>query len=106
MSQVGRPSGIDDQNIFSFSVEGFEKDFDFLAMVRDDMALLRQMPGVIDAAPMQQVPLSGSGSSSGYYSLPDKKGKDSPANTFRTDEHGVNGAGRQTIGRQEPAIPR
>jgi putative ABC transport system permease protein len=42
---VGRPSGIDDQNIFSFNVEGFEKDFDFIGMVRDDMALLRQMPG-------------------------------------------------------------
>jgi putative ABC transport system permease protein len=86
---VGRPSGIDDQNIFSFPVEGFEKGFDFIAMVREDMALLRQMPGVLDAAPIQQVPLSGSGSSSGYYSLPDKKGKDSPANYFRTDEHGL-----------------
>ena len=62
---VGRPSGIDDQSIFSFNVEGFEKDFDFIGMVRDDMALLRQMPGVIDAAPIHQVPLSGSGSSSG-----------------------------------------
>lgn len=90
---VGRPSGIDDQNIFSFSVEGFEKDFDFVAMVRDDMAMLRQMPGVIDAAPMHQVPLSGSGSSSGYYSLPDKKGKDSPANYYRTDDHGVTALG-------------
>jgi putative ABC transport system permease protein len=90
---VGRPSGIDDQNIFSFPVEGFEKDFDFVSMVREDMALLRQMPGVIDAAPISQVPLSGSGSSSGYYSLPDKKGKDSPANIFRTDDHGVNTLG-------------
>jgi putative ABC transport system permease protein len=90
---VGRPSGIDDQNIFSFSVEGFEKDFDFIGMVRDDMALLRQMPGVIDAAPMHQVPLSGSGSSSGYYSLPDKKGKDSPANYYRTDDHAVTALG-------------
>jgi len=90
---VGRPSGIDDQNIFSFSVEGFEKDFDFIGMVRDDMALLRQMPGVIAAAPMHQVPLSGSGSSSGYYSLPDKKGKDSPANYYRTDDHAVTALG-------------
>jgi putative ABC transport system permease protein len=89
VSLVGRPSGIDDQNIFSFPVEGFDKDFDFVAMVRDDMALLRRMPGVIDAAPISQVPLSGSGSSSGYYSLPDKKGKDSPANIFRTDDHGA-----------------
>ena len=90
---VGRPSGIDDQNIFSFNVEGFEKDFDFIGMVRDDMALLRQMPGVIDAAPIHQVPLSGSGSSSGYYSLPDKKGKDSPAAYYRTDDHGVTALG-------------
>jgi putative ABC transport system permease protein len=93
VSLVGRPSGIDDQNIFSFSVEGFEKDFDFIAMVREDMALLRQMPGVVDAAPMHQVPLSGSGSSSGYYSLPDKKGKDSPAAYYRTDEHGATALG-------------
>jgi len=93
VSKVGRPSGIDDQNIFSFTVEGFEKDFDFVNMVREDMALLRQMPGVIDAAPIHQVPLSGSGSSSGYYSLPDKKGKDSPAAYYRTDEHGVTALG-------------
>jgi putative ABC transport system permease protein len=89
VEKIGRPSGIDDQNIFSFTVTGFEKDFDFQAMVREDMAMLRQMPGVVDAAPIQQVPLSGSGSSTGYYSLPDKKGKESPANYFTTDEHGV-----------------
>jgi putative ABC transport system permease protein len=93
VSLVGRPTGIDDQNIFSFTVEGFEKDFDFIAMVREDMALLRQMPGVVDAAPMHQVPLSGSGSSSGYYSLPDKKGKDSPAAYYRTDDHGATALG-------------
>jgi putative ABC transport system permease protein len=93
VSKIGRPSGIDDQNIFSLSSTGFDKGFDFHAMVRDDMALLRQLPGVIDAAPIRQVPLSGGGSSSGFYSLPDKKGKDSPANYFPTDEHGVNALG-------------
>ncbi len=89
VEKIGRPSGIDDQNIFSFTVTGFEKDYDFQAMVREDMALLRQMPGVVDAAPIQQVPLSGSGSSTGFFSLPDKKGEESPANYFPTDEHGV-----------------
>ena len=48
VGKIGRPSGIDDQNIFSFSVTGFEKGFDFHAMVRDDMALLRQMPGIVN----------------------------------------------------------
>jgi putative ABC transport system permease protein len=93
VGKISRDSGLDDQNIFSFSAQGFEKGFDFHGMVRDDMTLIRQMPGVIDASPISQVPLSGSGSSSGFYSLPDKKGKESPANLFRVDEHGANALG-------------
>jgi putative ABC transport system permease protein len=93
VAKIGRPSGIDDQNIFSFSSTGFEKNFDFFAMVREDLALMRHMPGVIDVAPMSQLPLSGSGSSSGYYSLPDKKGKNEPANHYRSDEHVINALG-------------
>jgi putative ABC transport system permease protein len=89
VSKIGRPSGIDDQNIFSFNAEGFEKGFDFSAMVRDDLALMRQMPGVVDAAPMRQIPLSGGGNSSQFFSLPDKKGKESPANIYDSDEHAV-----------------
>jgi putative ABC transport system permease protein len=106
VSKVGRPTGLDDQNIFSLSVTGFEKDFDFQAMVREDMAMLRQMPGVVDASPISHLPLSGGGSSSNYYSLPDKKGKDSPANRFRVDEHGVNALGVKLSGGQtfEPTM--
>jgi putative ABC transport system permease protein len=106
VSMVGRPSGIDDQNIFFFNVQGFEKGFDFHAMVREDMALLRQMPGVVDATPIHQLPLSGGGSSTGYYSLPEKKGKDSPANYFRVDEHAVDALGvRLSAGKTfEPAM--
>ncbi len=93
VKHIGRPSGIDDQNIFSFWVNTYEKDYDFLGMVREDMTLLRQMPGVIDAAPMSHVPLSGSGSATQFYSLPDKKGEKAPANYYFTDEHGVNALG-------------
>jgi putative ABC transport system permease protein len=93
VEKIGRPTGLDDQNIFGFFVTAFQKDFDFQAMVRDDMALLRQMPGVVDAAPIRQIPLSGSGSSTQYYEKPDKKGEKSPANYFPTDEHGANTLG-------------
>jgi putative ABC transport system permease protein len=93
VSKISRDTGLDDQNIFAFAAQGFDKDFNFQAMVRDDMALIRQLPGVIDATPISQIPLSGGGSSSGFYSLPEKKGKDSPANLFRVDEHGVNSLG-------------
>jgi putative ABC transport system permease protein len=93
LTKIGRPSGIDDQNIFSFNAEGFEKGFDFPAMQRDDLALMRQMPGVVDAAPMKQIPLSGSGNSSNFFALPDKKGKESPANIYESDEHGISTLG-------------
>lgn len=89
LTHIGRPSGMDDQNIFSFWVNVYEKDFDYLGMVNADMALLRQMPGIIDATPMSQMPLSGSGSSTQFYSLPDKKGEKSPANYYLTDDHAV-----------------
>ncbi|HEX6637948.1 MAG TPA: FtsX-like permease family protein [Steroidobacteraceae bacterium] len=90
---IGRPSGMDDQNIFSFWVTSYEKDYDFLGMVNADMAMLRQMPGIIDATPMSQMPLSGSGSSTQFYSLPDKKGEKAPANYYLTDDHAVNTLG-------------
>jgi len=93
VEKIGRPTGMDDQNIFSFTVTGFEKGFDFQAMVREDMALLRQTPGIVDAAPIRQTPLSGSGSSTGFFSLPDQKGEKSPANYYPTDEHGINTLG-------------
>jgi len=93
VQHIGRPTGIDDQNIFSFWVNGYEKDYDFLGMVREDLALLRQMPGIIDVTPINQVPLSGSGSSTQFYSQPDKKGERSPTAYYFTDEHGVNSLG-------------
>ena len=93
VAHIGRPTGMDDQNIFSFWVTSYEKDYDFLGMVNADMALLRQMPGIIDAAPMSQMPLSGSGSSTQFYSLPDKKGEKAPANYYLTDDHAVNALG-------------
>ena len=48
VSKIGRPSGIDDQNIFAFWVNTYQKDYDFLGMVREDMAMLRRMPDIID----------------------------------------------------------
>ena len=73
-------------------------------MVREDMALLRQMPGVVDAAPITQVPLSGSGSSTGFYSLPNKKGEESPANYYRHGRTRRQHAGREAVRAAPPSI--
>lgn len=93
LTKIGRPTGLDDQNIFSFWITTYEKDYDFLGMIREDMTLLRRMPGIVEAAPINQVPLSGSGSSTTFYSQPEKKGENSPANYYPTDEHGAKALG-------------
>lgn len=93
ITHIGRPTGLDDENVFSFYVTTYEENYDYFAMLRDDMALLRQMPGVVDAAPISQMPLSGSGSSTNFYSQPGKKGENSEANYYLTDDHAVNSLG-------------
>ena len=98
LTKMGRPSGIDDQNQFAVPVTGFEKNFDFFAMVRGDMAMLRDMPGVVDATPINQIPLSGGGSSTMFYSLPDKKGENSPVAYYGIDDHAVNTLGVKLAG--------
>ena len=54
---------------------GFDEGHDFHAMVREDWPCCAEMPGVIDAAPMQQVPLSGSGNSSRLLLAAGQKGR-------------------------------
>jgi len=46
VDKVSRPTGLDENNMFSLRVTGFGKDFKFHTMVRDDMAMLRRIPGV------------------------------------------------------------
>jgi putative ABC transport system permease protein len=93
VTKIGRPTGMDDQNIFAFWVTTYEKDYDYLGMLRADMAMIRQVPDVIDAASMNQVPLSGSGNANVFFALPDKKGEQSPANTYEMDDHGARALG-------------
>jgi putative ABC transport system permease protein len=93
VDKIGRPSGMDDQNIFWVAATAFEKDYDFKAMVRDDLAMLRALPNVVNATPMNQIPLSGSGSSSQFFSQPNEKGEKTPANLFPVDEHGLDTLG-------------
>jgi putative ABC transport system permease protein len=86
---VRRPTGMDEQNMFSVRVTGFGKDFNFETMVREDMAMLRRIPGVVAATPTPQVPLSGSGSSTMFYSQPNEKGKKEPVAYYGADEQAI-----------------
>ena len=51
MERINRPTGLDDQNIFAISTASFTPRFNYEASLREDLAYLRGLPGVIAAAP-------------------------------------------------------
>jgi putative ABC transport system permease protein len=90
---VGRPTGIDDENMFAIDTAGFGAHFDFGSSVREDLAYLRSVRGVVDASVIDHVPLSGGGSSSHIVTRPGQTRGGLLVNYFEMDEHGL-----QTLG--------
>jgi putative ABC transport system permease protein len=58
-----RPSGMDEANTFSMTNQFTGSMADLPARIRADLAALRAIPGVVDAAAVQSFPLRGYGSS-------------------------------------------
>jgi putative ABC transport system permease protein len=59
-TDMTRPSGLDEPNIFSMSNQWVGKPDDLQARIEADMAALRALPGVIDAEATNSFPLSSS----------------------------------------------
>ncbi|HEX9708106.1 MAG TPA: FtsX-like permease family protein [Steroidobacteraceae bacterium] len=91
VDKISRPHGLDTENTFVIASTGFSKDFDYEASWREDLAFLRGLPGVVAATLTSAIPLSGSGSSSGFMAQPGEMNPETavPANTFEVDEQGV-----------------
>jgi putative ABC transport system permease protein len=102
LDKMGRPSGLDEANMFSFRNAPFvaarEPD---LAGLAADLAALRGMPGVVDATASNSVPLSNGGWSNGVTRKPpDPSGSgksDAPTAVFLVDEHGLNTLGVKLV---------
>jgi putative ABC transport system permease protein len=90
VEKIGRPTGMDTANMIWVSSQGFAKDFDHDASWRADLAAIRAIPGVEAASLISNIPLSGSGSSSGFEPKPGQDTTESvPANTYLVDEHAI-----------------
>src|SRR6478752_3858154 len=84
---IGRPTGIDDRNIFIVGVQGFTKQFNYRAMLDEDMTWIRSIPGVIGVTATNSVPLSGGGSSDYVKLTPNGKGgREALVNYFHLNE--------------------
>lgn len=87
---MARPSGLDEPNMFYLSSTGFGDQFNSEVTEQDDLQLLRNTPGIIDAAPTNAIPVSGSGSSDGLRLKNDPTLPAIPAAVYYTDDHALN----------------
>ena len=87
---MARPSGLDEPNTFYLSSTGFGDQFNSEVTEQDDLELLRNMPGIIDAAPTNAIPVSGSGSSDGLRLANDPTLPATNAAVYFTDDHALN----------------
>ncbi|HET7370355.1 MAG TPA: FtsX-like permease family protein [Gammaproteobacteria bacterium] len=97
MALIGRPTGMDEANIFSFYSFGFTPDFKPEATIRQDLRMLREMPGVVDASPINLIPMSSSGSNSTMMRERDENAPGVNAGIYEVDEHGLNALGLKLI---------
>jgi putative ABC transport system permease protein len=97
MEKVGRDPGLDVANTFMVSFAPTGSVFNAEVAMREDIELLRTLPGVVDATTINAIPLSGGGSSTMYSTEPGEKGREAPGNYFEVDEHGVNTLGVRLV---------
>ena len=86
---MARPSGIDEHNIFAISSIGFAKEFNEQVTIEEDLAVLRTLPGVVNAIQSNSVPLSGGGWSMGLQTEPGGEIEGTGVAVYFVDEHGL-----------------
>jgi len=108
LEHMGRDPGLDVANLFTVIFAPTGSNFDPEVAMRDDVELLRALPGVVDATRINSIPLSGGGSSTVYYTQPGEKGREALGNYYEVDEHGINTLGVRLVeGRNfDPSIVR
>ncbi len=94
---MDRPSGLVEDELFHISSSGFARDFNGKAVVDDDLARLRQMPGIVDAVATNSVPLSGSGWSQGLRLIPEDDQEAQSVALYMVDDHGIATLGVELI---------
>ena len=95
---INRPTGIDVDNIFVVSVTGFSKQFNYNAMLDEDIGWLSSIPGVLGVTATNAVPLSRSGSSDIAKPTPeDKPSQKYLVEYFHYNEQGADALGLKVI---------
>lgn len=92
-----RPSGINEADTFVLASIGFGADFNLKNAIADDLAMLRSLPGVADAAPINSVPMSNGGWSSGLSLSREQKTSTAYSAMYFSDDHGLDALGARLV---------
>jgi putative ABC transport system permease protein len=88
---------MDTDNLIFVQSFGYAPGYNHENTIREDLDVLRAMPGVIAASPINGIPLSGGGSSTTYSISADDKDPDEPGNYYEIDEQGLDALGVKLV---------
>ena len=94
LAVMGRPSGIDEANIFTLQNHWVGDPEDLQASIEADLAALRNTPGVVDAEATNSYPLRGGGWGWGIRLKPEQTNGGATSTTlYFNDAHGLDAMG-------------
>ena len=97
LEKIGRPSGMDTDNLFFIRSFGFAANYNHDVTIREDLELIRGTPGVIAASTTNGIPLSGGGSSTSYKAENTESSPDVNGNYYEIDEQGLDALGVKLV---------
>jgi len=97
VEKIGRPPGIDSDNLIFVQSYGFGPNYDQRSTMDNDLRLLRSLPGVVNVSPISQIPMSGGGSSTNLGPEQTREKVRVLTNHFSVDEHGVEALGVKLV---------
>jgi putative ABC transport system permease protein len=96
-AQMARPSGMDEANIFTMNSDWIGEPDGLKADIAADLAVLRSLPGVVDADATNGLPLGGLGGGTEISMKPDRQQSDVGTAEYFVDEHGLAAFGAKLI---------
>lgn len=97
LERMDRPSGVNETDTFTFSSSGFGQGFDAMAVMKSDLAVLRQIPGVASVATSNSVPMSDGGWGEGISLKPDQKTSTAGTAFYLVDDGAVDTFGLNLV---------
>ena len=97
-ADIARPTGLDEANTGLFITTVFDTNLDQKQLIRDDLEVLRALPGVLAAIPVNSVPASGSGWGDNVFTDPEQPSNEGiHFGKFMVDEQGMETFGLELV---------